>query len=50
MMSGRFSEFDNPRAFLKEPWWAIRRLYSRTGHFYAPYVFFPELNWPDFLS
>jgi hypothetical protein len=46
----RFSEFDNPPAYLKEPWWAIRGLYSRKGHFYAPYVMFPELNWPDFLS
>lgn len=46
----RFSEFDNPPAYLKDPWWAIRGLYSRKGHFYAPYVLFPELNWPDFLS
>ena len=46
----RFSEFENPPAYLKEPWWAIRGLYSRKGHFYAPYVLFPELNWSDFLS
>ena len=46
----RFDEFENPPLYLKDPWWAIRGLYSRGGHFYRPYIRFPELNWSDFLS
>jgi hypothetical protein len=46
----RFDEFDNPPLYLKEPWWAIRGMYSRKGHFYKPYILFPEFNWPDFLD
>jgi hypothetical protein len=46
----RFDEFENPPPYLKDPYWAIRGMYSRKGHFYAPYVLFPELNWPVFLT
>ena len=46
----RFSDFQDPPSYLKDPYWAIRGLYSRKGHFYAPYVLFPELNWYDFLN
>jgi hypothetical protein len=46
----RFDEFDNPPPYLKEPWWAIRGMYSRKGHFYEPYILFPEFNWPDFIN
>jgi hypothetical protein len=46
----RFDEFENPPPYLKDPWWAIRGLYSRGGHFYRPYIRFPELNWSDFLG
>jgi hypothetical protein len=44
----RFDEFENPPPYLKEPWWAIRGMYSRGGHFYRPYIRFPEFNWYDF--
>jgi hypothetical protein len=46
----RIDEFDNPPLYLKDPWWAIRGLYSRGGHFYRPFIRFPELSWPDFMS
>lgn len=46
----RFAEFENAPAYLKDPWWAIRGMYSRKGQFYAPFVPFPQLNWPDFLG
>ena len=46
----RFDDFENPPPYLRDPWWAIRGLYSRGGHFYRPYIRFPELNWSDFLG
>ena len=46
----RAAEFDDlPDAFNK-PYIAIRGLYSRRGHFYRPYIPYPELNWIDFLT
>lgn len=44
----RFGEFENAPPYLDHPWWPIRGMYSRKGHFYAPYVIFPEFNWQDF--
>lgn len=46
----RFSEFENPPPYLKDPWWAIRGMYSRKGQLYGAGIPFPEFNWPDFLS
>jgi len=46
----RFDEFDNPPPYLRDPWWAIRGLYSRKGQLYGAGIMFPELNWADFLS
>ena len=46
----RFSEFENPPPYLKDPWWAIRGMYSRKGQFYGAGIPFPEFNWPDFLA
>jgi hypothetical protein len=45
----RFDEFENPPPYLKDPWWAIRGMYSRGGHFYRSYIRFPEFNWYDFF-
>lgn len=36
--------------YFRGPYWAIRGLYSRRGHFYRPYLPYPELNWHDFLQ
>jgi hypothetical protein len=44
----RFGEFDHAPPYLDHAWWAIRGMYSRKGHLYAPYVPFPEFNWHDF--
>jgi hypothetical protein len=46
----RFSEFENPPAYLKDPWWAIRGMYSRKGQLYGGGIPFPELSWPDFMT
>ncbi len=46
----RFDEFENAPKYLRDPWWAIRGMYSRKGHLYAPYLPFPEFNWVDFLD
>ena len=46
----RSSEFDSIPAYLKDPWWAIRGMYSRKGQLYPPYIIFPNLNLPDFFS
>jgi hypothetical protein len=46
----RFGEFANPPPYLKDPWWAIRGMYSRKGHLYEAAIPFPEFNWPDFLA
>jgi len=46
----RYSEFENPPPYLKDPWWAIRGMYSRKGQLYGAGIPFPEFNWPDFLS
>lgn len=45
----RFGEFEKAPPYLNHPWWAIRGMYSRKGHLYAPYVVFPEFNWWDFI-
>jgi hypothetical protein len=46
----RYADFANAPEYLNHAWWAIRGMYSRKGHFYAPYVPFPEFNWSDFLG
>ena len=46
----RRAEFDRPPEWVEFPFWAIRGMYSRKGQLYRPFVFFPEFNWPDFLS
>jgi hypothetical protein len=46
----RFAEFENPPPYLKDPWWAIRGMYSRKGQFYGAGIPFPEFNWSDFLA
>ncbi len=46
----RFGEFEQAPEYLSHPWWAIRGLYSRKGQFYAPYIPFPQFNWPDFAA
>jgi hypothetical protein len=46
----RFNEFDNAPLYLKNPWWAIRGMYSRKGHLYSPYILFPDFNWYDFFT
>lgn len=46
----RYGDFAQAPEYLNSPWWAIRGMYSRKGHLYAPYVPFPEFNWPDFLG
>lgn len=46
----RFSEFENPPVYLKDPWWAIRGMYSRKGQLYGSGIPFPELSWPDFMA
>ncbi len=37
-------------AYFNRPYIAIRGLYSRRGHFYRPYIPYPELNWVDFFE
>ena len=46
----RFGEFENPPSYLKDPWWAIRGMYSRKGQLYEAGIPFPEFNWSDFLD
>ena len=46
----RAADFENIPSYLKRPWWAIRGMYSRKGQLYPPYIFFPDINWPDFFS
>lgn len=46
----RAGEFDSIPDLLKDPWWAIRGMYARTGHLYPPYIAFPDFNWIDFFS
>ena len=46
----RFDEFDNPPAYLKVPWWAIRGLYTRGGRKYPPYIPFPEVSFPTIFN
>ena len=46
----RAAEFDSIPGYLKDPWWAIRGLYSRKGQLYPPYITFPNINLPDFFS
>lgn len=44
------AEFASLPTDITGPYWTIRGLYSRNGNFYPPYIPFPDLNWPDFLS
>jgi hypothetical protein len=37
-----------PPIFEKE-FYSIRGLYSRKGQFYGPKIFFPDINWHDFI-
>lgn len=46
----RAAEFDAMPAYLNDPWWAIRGMYSRKGQLYPPYIMFPDFNWMDFFS
>ena len=46
----RANEFDGMPVYLKDPWWAIRGMYSRKGQLYPPYIMFPDFNWTDFFS
>lgn len=46
----RAGEFDAMPVYLKDPWWAIRGMYSRKGQLYPPYIVFPNLNLPDLFS
>ncbi len=46
----RAAEFETFPSYLKQPWWAFRGIYSRRGQLYPPYIFFPDVNWPDFIS
>jgi len=46
----RAAEFDAMPDYLKDPWWAIRGMYSRKGQLYPPYIMFPDFNWPDFFG
>ena len=43
-------EFNDLPIAYKQPYWAIRGLYSRRGQLYPPYNYIPDVNWPDFLS
>lgn len=45
----RFSDFENAPSYLKQPWWAIRGLYSRKGQLYGTALPFPDISWPNFL-
>ena len=45
-----YDEFKDPPTYFKEPYWAIRGMYSRKGHLYKPYIYFPEFNWPTFFE
>ena len=46
----RAAEFDGMPKYLKDPWWAIRGMYSRKGQLYPPYIMFPDFNWVDYFS
>ena len=46
----RVTEFDTIPSYLNRPSWAIRGMYSRKGQLYPPYIFFPDLNWSDFIN
>jgi hypothetical protein len=37
-------------AYLNRPCVAIHGMYPHSGHFYRPYVPYPELNLVDFLE
>lgn len=41
--------FDHIPGYFLRPYLAIRGLYSRRGHLYAPYLPVPQLNWTDFF-
>jgi len=43
-------QFDEMPAYFKQPYSAIRGMYSRRGQFYRPYIPYPELNWADFFE
>ncbi|MGH6645905.1 transglutaminase domain-containing protein [Aquabacterium sp.] len=43
-------KFSTVPAYMLEPYWAIRGMYSRRGHLYRPYIPFPEFNVPDLVA
>jgi hypothetical protein len=43
----RAREFRAIPEYLRSPYLAIRGLYSRRGHLYAPYLPYPDVNWRD---
>lgn len=45
----RTAEFETIPSYLKNPWWAIRGMYSRRGQLYPPFWLFPNVNWPDLM-
>ena len=49
-IAARWSEFDSAPSYFNRPYFPIRGLYSRRGQLYRPYIPFPQLNWPDFIS
>jgi hypothetical protein len=48
--TGEFDAMLFPAGYLKDPWWAIRGMYSCKDQFYPPYVMFPDFNWLIFFS
>ena len=49
-VKARQREMDNVPKYFKKDYFAIPGMYSRRGQLYQPYIFYPDLNWPDFLS
>jgi len=47
VQANRFSSIPE---YWGRPDWEIRCLYSRRGQLYRPYIFYPKLSWPDFIS
>lgn len=35
---------------LLNPFWVLRGVYSRKGQLFPPYLFFPDINWADFIG
>lgn len=49
-IASEYKSFDDIPDYFIRPYWAIRGLYSRRGHLYAPYLPVPQFNWSDFLE